>query len=219
MTLPTMPPGVASEYFEPEWTDLTSPRNDGRVSGVTIGFPLWHGRWSLGQSISRRLSDEWRAFVASLRGQQLRFFGYEHGRQYPWAYPKGFVGTTRAGGGAFNGAASSWSINGDRDVAGLTGLIANMDLRIGDMVMWRWETDGEPRRSLHRLLLDSTANGSGAASVTLTPPLPTLVPPSAIADFERPNCIMTRLPETKMGEKTRTLRVDGTIVAIQDLRP
>lgn len=214
-----MPTGVASEYFEPQRVDAITPRVDGQVTGVTLGPPLWHGRWTLGRSISRRLSDEWRAFCARLRGQQGRFFGGDHGRPFPFAYPKGFAGLTRAGGGVFDGSATSWTVNSTRDVATLNGLPAGFDLSLGDYVMWRWTTGGDERRSLHRLVLDVEASGAGVAAVTVEPPLPTLIPAGATADFQRPVCIMALLPETRIGEKTRTLRVDGTIVAIQDLRP
>ena len=71
LTFPrTMPDGVAAEYFEPERSDFASPRSDGRIGGVTVGFPRWQGRWTLGKAMTQRRSEEWRAFVASLRGAQ-----------------------------------------------------------------------------------------------------------------------------------------------------
>lgn len=215
----TMPAdGVASQYFEPEGVDFSTQRTDGRVNGVRAGWPLWHARFSFSQSMKRRKSDEWRAFVARLRGQQRPFFGADQDRPFPLAYPRGFAGLTRAGGGAFDGSAAGWSINEDGDVITPTGLPAALQLQIGDYGMFRWETGGEPRRSLHRAVLDSTANGSGVLALTVEPPVPNLVPGDAVFDLARPACIMKLKPETKIGELTRTRRVDGQVHAIQDLR-
>lgn len=211
--------GVASQYFEPEVVDFSTQVADGRLNGVTAGWPLWHARFSFGQSISRAKSEEWRAFVARLRGQQRRFFGGDQNRPYPLAYARGFAGQTRAGGGTFDGSATGWSVNSDRDVITPTGLIAAMELNIGDYAMLRWSTGGSARRALLRAVLPATANGSGVVALTVEPPLPTLVPSDAVFDLARPVCIMKRKPETKIGEMTRTQRVDGIVAAIQDLRP
>lgn len=210
--------GVASQYFEPERVDFTSQKADGRLNGVTAGWPLWHARFSFGQSISRAKSEEWRAFVARLRGQQRTFFGADQNRPYPVAYPRGFAALTRAAGGAFDGTAASWSVNADRDVISPTGLPAGLALNIGDYGMFRWETGGEARRSLHRAVLAATANGSGVVALTVEPPVPNLVPGDAVFDLARPCCVMKLKPETKIGEMTRTQRVDGVVAAIQDLR-
>lgn len=220
LTFPrAMPDGVATEYFEPERTDFASPRGDGRVSGVTAGFPLWRGRWTLGRAMTQRRSEEWRAFVATLRGRQRTFFAGDQGRPYPLASPNGFTGLVRAGGGTFDGSATSWSVNADRDVPTLTGLPANYPLQIGDYIMWRWLTAGEQRRALCRAVEDATASGSGVVSITVEPPLPNLVPAEAIADLARPVCIMRQDTEaTKLGEKGRNLKVDGVIAGVQDLR-
>lgn len=222
MTFPrAMPQGVATEYFEPERTDFGSPRGDGRTGGVTVGFPLWRGRWTLGKAMTQRRSEEFRAFVATLRGRQRTFFAGDQGRRFPLAYPNGFAGVNRAGGGGpFDGTASGWSVNADRDVVGLTGLPSNMSTTLGDYIMWRWETEGEPRRALCRLVEDVKATVDGAVTVTVEPPLPGLVPPDAIADFAEPVCIMRLDTEnTKLGEKGRSLKIDGVIAGQQQLEP
>lgn len=226
LTFPLSPPllGPASEYFEIERVDHQSAQTGGRVSGVTAGFPLWRGRWSLSRSLSRLTSEEWRAFVSSLRGGQRAFFGYDYGRPYPLSAPNGFAGLTRAGGGSFDGTATSWSVNADRDVVTLNGLPANFKLNVGDYGMWRWTGDAIPgagtaRRSLGRAVETLTANGSGVVAITMEPPLPTLVPGGAVFDLARPCCVM-RLDtsQTQLGEKARVLRIDGTIAGVQDLR-
>lgn len=219
MTVLTPPSGVAAEHFEPSRVDYQSPTADGRVMGVTAGFPLWRARWTLGATISRAASEQWRAFVARCRGGQIPFYAGDVGRPFPLSCPNGFGGLTRAAGGAFDGTATGWSVNADRDKPTLTGLPAGMALTVGDYVMWKWTTSTEPRRSLHRVVEDASADGAGAAAVLVEPPLPTLVPVAAVADLARPVCIMKlNTAETRLGEKTRSLRVDGVIAGVQDLR-
>lgn len=229
ITVPIQPPGgplgPATEHFEIERVDYLSPIAGGRVSGVTAGFPLWRGRWTLSGSLSREGSEAWRAFVSSLRGQQRAFFGYDYGRPYPLFAPNGFAGFSRAGGGAFDGSALTWSVNADRDVVTLTGLPASQSMRIGDYVMWRWTgTDipgaGTARRALCRLVEAADISGGGVVSFSVEPPLPSLVPGDSVADLARPCCVMRYdTGESQLGEKGRLLRVSGTISGLQDLRP
>jgi len=220
MTYPVMPAYAASEYFEPEWVDFQSPTADGRVGGVAVGPPLWRGRWSLSRKMSLEASEQWRAFVSRIRGAQLPFFARDLARPWPLKYPNGFGGMTRAGGGAFDGTATSWSVNVTRDTATPTGLPAALALSVGDYAMWRWTTSGEPRRALARVIDAATANGSGVVALRIEPPLPAFVPSGAVMDFAEPCCVMKRVTaEGRLGSKDRTLKVDGEFQAIQDLRP
>lgn len=219
MTVLTPPRGVAAEHFEIERVDYQTPTTDGRASGVTAGFPLWRARWTIGERIAVSTSEEWRAFVRRCRGVQIPWYAGDRGRPYPLSAPNGFGGLTRAGGGAFDGTATTWSVNAARDQPTLNGLPAGFVLSIGDYVMWRWVTSSEPRRSLHCLVEATTASGAGTATLRVEPPLPSLIPGGAVADLAEPVCIM-RLDtaETRLGEKSRNLRTSGTVAGLQDLR-
>lgn len=227
ITLPLRPPllGPASEFFEIERVDYVTPVKSGRVGGVTAGFPLWRGRWSLGQAVSRQTSEEWRAFVSCLRGSQRGFFAHDYGRPFPLTTPRGFAGVNRAGGGVFDGAATTWSVNLTRDVVTLSGLPAQQVLSIGDYIMWRWLGNevpglGRERRSLCRVVELAVASTGGVISVAVEPPLPTVTPGGAVADLANPCCVMKQdTSQSQLGEKTRTLRVTGQIAGVQDLRP
>ena len=211
--------GPSSQYFEIERVDAMSPTADGRIEGVTLGAPRWHGRWTLSDRLMRAQSDEWGAFFGSLRGQQRAFLAQDYDHLYPLSAPQGFGGLVRAGGGAFDGSATSWSVNADRDVPTLSGLPAGFVLSLMDLVMWRWATGGVQRRSLHRIIEGGVTNGSGVVAVTVEPPLPTLIPGGAVADMNRPNCVMKMdASQSKRGERTRANRVGGVIVGVQDLR-
>ncbi len=212
--------GAATQYFEPERVDYQTPRADGRVNGVTAGFPLWHASWSIASSIGMLKSDEWRAFVSVLRGSQRRFFGYDHSRPYPLLTPTGFAGLVRAGTStAYDGTATSWATDAPREIVAMYGQPNGFILSVGDYGMFRWTTGGEARRSLHRVTDAGIGTSAGALGVTIEPPIPTLVPGTAIFDVARPNCIMGLKPDQKLGTMGRALRIEGTINAIQDLRP
>ncbi|MDP3405044.1 MAG: hypothetical protein Q8S03_10170 [Brevundimonas sp.] len=212
-----MPVGVAGQYFEAEQVDYQTAVAGGRVNGVTAGPPLWHGRWTLGAGISQSASDQWRAFLSAQRGQQRPFLGYDQARPYPRSTPNGFAGMARHGGGAFDGTATSWSINSDGDELALNGLPSSLALTFGDYAMLRWTTGGDERRSLHRAVDAATAI-AGVVTLSIYPPVPDLVPGDAVADLAQPCCVMKLTPETKIGEMGRSLRVAGQVVAIQDLR-
>lgn len=211
--------GVISQSFEPRRNDYGTSVIGGRMTSVTAGSPLW------AMSMTLRDGDEdevaaWRAFFASLRGVQRAFLAGDLTRPYPKAYPDGFTGMVRAPGGAFDGTATSWSVNSDFDVPALSGLPAGFEVSIGDYVMWRWVTAGEKRRALARAIEPAVANAAGVASIVIEPPLPVLVPGNAIADFVEPKCVMKMVPEqSQIGELDALHSASGALVALQDLRP
>lgn len=216
--LPMPAIGPATEQFELERFDYLSPTNGG-VAGVSAGWPLWKGRWTLGQSIGRFQSDEWRAWLDSLDGQQRTFFGREYAKRFPRAHAAGFAGLTRATGGAFDGTATSWSVNADRDTVTLSGQPEGLTLSHADQIMWRWATGGVQRRALCRVVTPGVAASSGLITVAVRPPLPLLTPSSAVADLADPCCVMRLVTgETQVGEKDRRGRVGATIVGVQVLQ-
>src|SRR3546814_13622528 len=77
---------------------------------------------------------------------------------------------TRAGGGAFSGAATGWAQNidgyGNSEIA-LTGLPAAFPLAIGDYIGWKWTAAGSPagsydRRALARVVSPAVASAGGS---------------------------------------------------------
>lgn len=210
--------GVITQGFDPRRVDYQSPNVDGMVASVTAGAPLWATSVNFGDTDEEEFAI-WRAFIDSLRGAQRPFYCGDLSRPYPKAYIGGFAGMTRAGGGAFVGGASSWTVNADRDTVTLNGLPASFKLGIGDYIMWRWVTGGEQRRALGRAIEDVTGSAGGSLSIAFEIPLPTLVPAGAVADLANPKCIMKqRTEETKVGEIDALHEGRGTFVAVQDLR-
>lgn len=217
--LPCQVPQV--ETFEIQRVDYLSPSADGRLGAISAGYPLWAAEWTLPTS-DREAADEWRAWISAQRGPGRLFYGREMNRPFPAAYLKtGFTGMVRAGGGAFDGTATSWSVSGTRDVLTLNGLPAGFAFRWGDYVNFKWTTGGQQRRSLVRSVdAPQTANGSGQLVVTIEPPLPLLTSVSAVANLEKPDCLMKLIPsETEFGGKSIGQAISGRIKALQQLEP
>lgn len=216
LSLPTV--DLSSNRFEIGRADLVSPEVSGRIGSVSVGFPLWQARYTF-KDVSEEAADEWRAFVSVLRGPQRTFYGRDLTRPLPKKYPNGFAGMTRAGGGAFAGAATSWSVNGTRDGLTVNGLPAGFQLSVGDYGMFRWVTGGQQRRALIRAVEAGTASGAGVLTgLTFEPALPTVVPAGAVFDLLNPVCIMKLLPETDLGEVDALGMISGQVVATQELR-
>lgn len=210
--------GVDSQAFRIARSDFQSPTLNGGGGGVTAGFPRWRTELTLANTTADETED-WIAFLDSLRGSQRLFLARDLTRPFPKAHPEGFAGMTRAGGGAFDGAADGWSVNTEGDVLGLTGLPAGLVLGLKDYVGFRWTTGGDARRALVRVVEPATANGSGAISgLTVEPAVPSIVPEGATAFLNEPDCLMRIVTEeTSMGEIDTLHSGGGSVVGLQEL--
>lgn len=228
LDLPDAPSGVARVSFEIERVDYAAPEASGRQGGVQAGWPLWFAVFEIDRS-DPESGDMWRAFFARLRGRIRRFYAADILHPYPAAFPAGFAGLVRAGGGAFDGSATSWdqAITADSDAQmTLTGLPANFPIGLGDYVGFKWDAAGSApgtydRRTMARCVLPAVASGLGTAVVTVEPPVNTLlVPPGAVAHLDQPRCVMQLIPERSSLGPIGAGRAlgGGVVVAIQDLR-
>ena len=218
--------GVATSMFEVLRVDYASPDMTGRFGGVSAGWPLWQMVLDVGPLDEVRLTRLWRAWLRRLRGQQGVFFARDLTRGWPLAYPTGFAGLTRAGGGGFpsDGQVSSWSLNSTRDALSLTGLPAGFVINADDQIGFRWQTGGEERRALAAFNDAVTADGSGVVTaVSIDPPLSAVVPGGAQAYFESPTCLMRVIVDPTSTNPGTLGKQDGvsmqqfTVTALQDL--
>ena len=215
--MPTAP--LDDMGFELLRVDAEAPELSGAGGGVSLGEPLWRMQAAIANT-DRDETDEIVAFIDSLRGAQRLFYGYDVTRPLPKMYPGGFAGLDRAGGGAFDGTATSWAVNTDRDLLQLNNLPAGLDLRLRDYVGFTWATGGAQRRSLHRYIEAGVANGSGGHARNIEPPVPTLVPSGAVATLLNPTCLMRQVTrETSLGARDVLHSTSGRFTAIQVLLP
>lgn len=221
--------GIAQVSFEPERIDYGAPQASGKQGGVQAGWPLWATRFDIDKS-DPASADILRAFFARMRGRIRRFYGYDTTRTRPLAHRFDLLTLTRAGGGAFDGSATSWSqaIDSDDDATvTLNGLPAGLQLSIGDYIGFKWDAEGAEegsyeRRALTRVVVAATANASGVAAPVCEPPLnPDVVPEGAIAYLDNPTCVMQLVPEqSQLGPIVGPGVLSGaTIIAVQDLQP
>ncbi|MEL7719911.1 hypothetical protein AAG598_07710 [Citromicrobium bathyomarinum] len=229
LPLPETPSGIARVKLEIQRVDYGAPEASGRQGGVQAGFPVWGVRLELDR-IDPVSADLWSAFIDRLRGRIRRFYCGDSARPRPVAHAYGMLSLARAGGGAFDGAATGWSQTVDADgdaTITLSGLPAGFVLTPRDLIGFKWDADGAAagtfeRRTVARCVTSAVADEGGEVSIIAEPPLDTeLVPAGAIAHFDNPLCVMQQVPEetdlAPVGE-AGTMS-SGTIVGIQDLRP
>lgn len=230
MKAPITPPtsGAAQQQFDIERVDAMAPEAGQRIGGVQQGFPLWKLVWTLG-NIGVDRTDAWQAFFDQVRGATRRFLAWDLRRPYPKAYAlTGFAGMTRAGGGSFDGTATSWSetitADGDSEVT-LHDLPAGFVLVPGDYIGFTWEAAEASVAGLDwhapvRVVIGDVADGSGDVTVTSEPPIPAAVPSDATAYLDHPKAVMALvIDQSKLNAVDRSLGArGGQITGIQDIR-
>lgn len=207
--------GVGQQRFEVDRVDFESPTTGGRTGNVTAGFPRWEAEYIVGRA-GELNSDVWRAFLDRLHGGKNLFYARDVNRPYPRAHAAGFGGMTRAGGGAFDGTTTSWSLDATRTLLTLNTLPVGLALNLADYGDFRWDTGGW-KRSLHRIVTAAVANGSGVLTAEVYPPVPALVAGGVMFNLDRPACLMKRRTETKVGSMDRRKSIEATLVARQEL--
>lgn len=220
--MPTM--YVVQQQFEAQRIDAQAPEASGRIGGVQMGFPLWSAVYTLGR-MPEDNSDEWRAWLAGLRGATRRFIGRDLTRQYPKLYPDGFAAFP-----TFTGTASGWSsttaTDGDCELTlNLGSAAAGLTLSVGDNIDFRYNATetaiaGLAWRAMVRVVEAGTADGSGDVTVTVEPPVPTAVPDTAVAHIDQPGCTMALIgSQSSLGAVDRLYSINGGAIAgIQDIR-
>jgi len=220
LTFPrTMPAaGPAQQIFEPFQVNLRTAETGGALYSVNFGVKRWKAEWTLGKGMSADLSDEWRAFLASLSEAGRSFLGYDYARPSgSKLYPAGFAALS------WDGDCDSWStaISGDGlPMLSLAGLPAGLPISQGDYCGFRWETLGVERRHMVRFLEPATANGSGVISdIAIVPGvIGGLVPEDATAHLYEPRCVMRLMQDTQVTAMDRRRVAGARIVALQDFR-
>jgi len=201
----------AGQAFEIDRVDYSAPETAGRTGGVQAGFPRWTATWPVG-TISRRKSDEVRAFVTSRRGAQRLLYGYEVGREIP-RYHQGGIPLGPAPTGWSQAVADDGTV-----MLMLTGVKPGLFISYGDYVGYVW--DGW-KRALVRAVSQAGALDDDTITFAIEPAVPAMVPVDATIKLAYADCLMKIDPgQTQIGGIGRRLAVTGgKIVAHQELVP
>lgn len=172
--------------FDPSYQQVVSPTRGGLVQVANFGVDLWTMEYAT-DAVDYQTGLEYMSWLHSLRGGGRLFKAWHPLRRYPYAYPNGFGGMTRAGGGTFDGTCTLSTIGAQRDTITLTTLPAGLTFRIGDMVSF--PMSGGASRCLVRVMEAATASGGGSATLTVEPILPAAASTGVIATLVKPWCL------------------------------
>lgn len=210
MTL-TYPQGLllAQSSFDLVRSVQTTALRGGGAVSIDYAPARWVATLKTPARLDRSSIDPIRALIQRLRGGLERIFMHDFLRAYPSAYPNGFAGLLKAGGGAFDGTADVTARNAS--TIALAGLPAAFSLHEGDMVgLVEGSTYG-----LFQLVGDTTADGSGVATVTVEPHIPLNVfTVAAVANFAKPACIMVLVDQQRAARDGIRETVEFSLVQV-----
>ena len=178
----TMLCGVQQASFSIGRPMAVNRLNGGVTQVRELGEPRWFGSFTYA-AFRRMKFQELQAWIDSLRGGLQFFYAHDALKPYPAYYPGGVGLTGWPGTGTIVGLAT--------DSIGVTGTIANMKFKAGDMVGLQ---EGA-KRGLHRVVEDVTFNPAGTGVLFVEPRVQlTLFSAVAIVQFIRPVCTMVLDP-------------------------
>ncbi len=156
--------GVRSTQFSIERHESINQLNSGATPTTELAPPYWQARIETA-NIQRRTErfKKWRQFTDGARGSMKVLLLWDADLPIPQAYNT-LTGMTKAGGGAFIGTGDVDSVT-NAYARQISGLPANFVFTAGDYISFM----KSGRYSLHRLVEDVTANGSGVVTVTVEP--------------------------------------------------
>ena len=143
---------------------VTAPTRGGLVQVADIGAALWKVRYET-TPLNEAAGYAWEAWIASLRGGARTFKAIHPSRRTAFAYPGGYGGMTKHGGGSFTGDAVLQAVAGTLDAVTLSGLPSAFVLTPGDILSF---SPSGSRRALHRVVEGATAS-AGVVTVGVEP--------------------------------------------------
>ena len=152
--------------FEPSYQQSVGTTRGGLQQVANTGVDLWRAKYET-PPLSKSDALEWRAWLHSLRGGARLFKAWDPVRRYARAYPSGYGGLTRAGGGSFDGTANLSAIASARDALTLSTLPVGFKLGAGDLLSFAM---GD-LQALHEVIIGGTAAIDGTLAVTIEPTL------------------------------------------------
>jgi hypothetical protein len=191
LEMPTWSDGVLpfnQATFKPLYGITKAPNRGGRQQVAELAPPLWQMQFAT-PTIDAEDAMELQTWLELLQGGLKLFKAYHPMLTYPLAYPNGFGGLTKVGGGDFDGTCTVIDFGETLDSLTLSGLPNGFKLRFGDMISMPF---GDTQ-ILHRITSAVTAGSSGEATFSVVPNLPIsfAVSPEVEATFYKPWCYAT----------------------------
>lgn len=169
LTFPRDLPAVGftvGTLFTLERREARATTRGGDPQAIELASPLWNMRYRT-IPLSEADAETVDAWLASLRGGAKKFKAWSPLRQWPLAYPTGFGGQTRQGGGSFDGTATITATAGTLDSVTINTLPSTFKITTGDLVSIGYASGA---RTLHKAMETVTAS-AGAASFAVEPVL------------------------------------------------
>lgn len=187
--MPTLANGhhpFASAQFDPVYDQSDGATRGGSQHVINLGVDLWGMKFQ-SHIMEYRPAQQYLAWLQSLRGGARLFKAWNPLLRYPQSYPNGWTGLVIAGGSdPFLGVANLADIGEQLDTIDLEDLPAGFDFLVGDMVSIAF---GSGLRSLHRVMIDASADGFGEVELTVEPTIPLAVTTDAEVLIEKPWCL------------------------------
>lgn len=196
-------------------SEISSPTWGGLVQSISAGRRLWHMRYDL-VPLREGPANEVIAALRRLRGSTRRFRALDPLRRIAQAYPNGYAGMVRAGGGTFDGSATVQAIGAALDTLTLSGLPAGFVLTPGDLLSFGF---GGTRQALHAVVIGGAASGSGLLAVTIEPVLIPGVEVGTTVSMLDPWCKAALVKRTFTVAPMANRRYVISFAAVQDISP
>jgi hypothetical protein len=147
-----------------------NPLRSGQIERIEVGEPRWSVTYTSVTMFNAAYRDAC-SWWDSLQGGMKTFLAVPPDGRFPIAFPAGFTGVNRAGGGAFDGTSRLAGFGATNDLltfGSATGqsLPANFTLANGDYIGLSYQN----RYSLHRVIEARTASAGGVMTqIQVTP--------------------------------------------------
>lgn len=174
--------------MRPVNTRVANTMLDRATETADFGTPYWRLFNAQSNHLEPDQIDEAEAFLTAASKGGNVFVCHDVFRPRPRAYGSTPLSGTKAGGGAFDGSAELTTVTSSTEIV-VSGLPAGFALNRGCLVE---VNKSSTVRSLHRVMADATANGSGVVTLNIDFPLDTGVFTTANStiQFEKPSCLM-----------------------------
>jgi hypothetical protein len=183
--------GMYQSSFVLKYLQEQDPTGNADTLVRDVGPTLWNADYQTGllDPVNRCRLEAW---LDSLENGGKTFRAYDFRRPFPLAYPNGFTGMTRAGGGSFDGTCTLEDVT-DNKLLDLSGLPPLFEFNEFDMLGFTYLSTSH---ALHRIMAPATANSDGEVTVEVRPHVRPGWAASATVNLAKLTCLMKLVPDS-----------------------